>query len=817
MVKLNFKENILPNILIIALFLLAATIYCFPVLEGKDINAGDSINGMSAVQESVNFTKETGDYSCWTGAMFSGMPNYQIGGYKYITSKILQPAYRFFHWGHRNSIFIIFFYLVAFYILMRSFKVDKWMSIAGSFAVALSTYFLIIIGAAHGGKCTSITWLTLVIVGMILIFRKQYGWGAFITMFFLTIGFTPHPQMSYYMCMFMGVLACAEIYIHIKEKRYKDLVIALLVFVGSFAVGMGTNTTNTLVNSEYVKETMRGGHSELQKNNDAKNKVNNGLDLDYATAWSYGIDESLTFLIPNYMGGSSNYNVGTKSQIYKDLISQGVPNSSAKSFCENVPTYWGKTAIYSRPVYMGAIICFLFILALLIVKGPYKWALLIATLFSVALSWGNNFMPLTKLFFEYFPMYNKFRAVSSILIVAEIAVPLLGFLGVKAIANKEVKKEKIIKSIYISAGITGGISLIVALLGGTLFSFVSPNDGQIISQIPDWLYSSIIGEREAMLKADAWRSVFFILAGAGVVWAYANEKLKSIWAAALLCFLIVTDLWVVNKRFFNDSNFATKSEKGNVFRMQPYEKQILADKDPNFRVMNLSTNTFNDARTSYYLKSVGGYSAAKLRRYQDIIDVYLSKMDMNVLNMLNTKYFITQNNQGQIVPQLNKDAFGNGWFVNKLEVVDSPNAEIEALAKVNLKTTAVVDSQKFKEAANNFVPNTDTTGYIKLTKYAPNKLEYESSSLSGGTAIFSEVYYPYGWKAYIDGNQVDIFRANYILRGINIPAGNHKIVMEFNPDSVRTGNTISLICIIIMFLTLIGSVGYYVVEKKKKK
>lgn len=810
----NFKKSILPNILIFILFVIAACIYCYPRLQGLDIVAGDTINGNAAVQESLSYYEMTGNRTWWTGSMFSGMPNYQIGGGQALSTKIITPLLKFFRWGHRNVIFIIIFYLISFFILLRTFKVNKWMSVVGAFSIAFSSYFFIIIDAAHNLKCTSITWMTMVLVGFLLIYRKQYMWGALIVSFFMMVGFTPHPQMSYYICMLIGVLFFAELYIHIQEKRYKDLVIATGVFLASFALGVGTETHLVFANMEYAKETMRGGHSELIKEENDNNNNSKGLSIDYATQWSYGINETMTLLIPNYMGAASGYNVGVDSYLYETLIEKGVPRTSAKEFCSNVPTYWGEQPFTSGPVYIGAIVCFLFLLSIFIVRGPYKWALLVATIFSIMLSWGHNFMPLTQFFFEYFPMYDKFRAVSSILIVAEITMPLLAFLAIKVISDKTLPKETVLKSIYLSAGITAGVCLFFIFFGKHLLSFTSTNDAYFVNQLPSWLYEAIVEQRADMLKLDAVRSFIFVFLGAFITWLYATEKVKIAWFTLLLGVLIVGDMWSVDKRFLNSESFKPTTYKKQLFAQYPYEKLILQDSDPHFRVINLSTNTFNEARTSYYLKSVGGYSAAKLRRYQDLIDEHLSKTNMNVLNMLNTKYFILKTEDGNIVPQLNPDALGNAWYVNSYLIVDSPNEESEALNMIDTANEIVLDSQ-FIDFVSDFHINSDSEAVVYLTKYAPEYIEYQSSSKEDGTVVFSEIYYPYGWKAYIDGEYVEHFRVNYVLRALNVPAGEHYIRFEFRPDSISKGTVLSLICISILFVALVGYFGYRMYRYKK--
>ena len=802
---MSFKKNILPYIIIAILFVAAAAIYCYPVLDGKVIGNADGVNGTAAVQECRNYRINEGGNSWWTGALFSGMPNYQIGGAHYLSERILSPFYRFFHWGHSNQIMTILFYLIAFFILMRAFGVGKWMSAAGAFAVALSSYFLIIIGANHGGKTSSLAWMTLMVVGMLLIYKKKYGWGSAMVMFFTAMGLTPHPQMAYYICLMAGVLWCAELYIHIKDKRMKQWVIATAIFFASFAIGVGVTSANTFANREYMTQTMRGGHSDLHKEAASATKGAGGLDIDYATQWSYGIDETLTFLVPNFMGGSSNYELGRDSQLYKDMVSKGVQSQAALGFCSGAPMYWGDQPFTSGPVYLGAIVCLLFLLGLFLVKGPYKWALLAATLFSLLLSWGYHFMPFTKLFFNWFPLYDKFRTVSSILVVAEITIPLLGFLALKEIAGGNVGRKEVMRALAWSAGITGGICLILAVAGGSLFSFTGRGDAYFAQQLPEWLMPMIVAQRAALLTADAWRSLIFILLGAAVIWLLAAGKLKEIWAAVLLGALIIADLWGVDQRFFNAGYFQSPSQFENNFAQQPWETAILADQDPHFRVFNLAGNTFNENRTSYRFKSIGGYSAAKLRRYQDIIDEHLSKMHMPVVNMLNAKY-IVMDRGGHTMAVPNDGALGNAWFVDSLYAVRGADAECAALMDVNLANTVVVDTDSFGDCVAAFKPAGDGAT-VHLTTYKPDILEYECDSPDGGTIVFSEIYYPFGWKATVDGKPAGHFRANYTLRAMDVPAGRHNIRFEFRPDSVRRGDILSLACIILMF----GSMLFFAV------
>lgn len=811
--KINWKK-IAPELVILGIFIVASTIYYWPVLEGKVVNAGDYINGRSAVQESHEYHEATGDYTYWTGNMFSGMPNYQVGGHGgYALDKLLYPIRWLLSWGNRNGLFIFLYFLIAFYLLLRTFKIERWLSLAGAFATAMSSYFFIIVAAGHNGKAYSITWMTIVLIGMILTYRKNYTWGALLIMFFTYIGFFQHPQMSYYMCMLMGVLFFAEIAIAVRDKEWKHFALATAIFFASFGIGMGMGSANIFANQEYANETMRGGHSDLAKVTDEKNKTE-GLDLDYATAWSYGKGETMTFLIPNYMGGASGYNLGTDSRLYKDLVQARVPKSTAKQFCQSAPTYWGDKAFTSGPVYIGAIVCFLFLLGLMIVPGPYKWALLVATLFSLCLSWGKNMMWLTEFFFTYFPMYNKFRAVESILIVAEITMPLLAFLGLQKLVNdREKKGNRNGHYILIAGGVTAGVCLLFALFGENLCSFTSSYDRSWKDQVGNEIYRMILDQRAAMMTADAWRSLGFIAVATILLYIFVKKPFKTVYLGLAMTALVVLDMWPVDKRFCNDSVYVPEKTRDKVFQIQPWEEQILQDKDY-YRVFNLTMNPFNDARSGYRLHSVGGYSAAKLRRYQDLIDEHLSRMNMNVYNMLNTRYFVVKGNNDAPRVEYNPEAFGNAWFVDSILVVNNANEESEALRTLDLRKVAVTDST-FAKYLSSRSSAKDESARVEFVSYTPKRLEYKTESQEEKVLVFSEIYYPYGWKATIDGKEAELFRVNYMLRAINVPSGDHKIVMIFDPDSVRKGNILSLSCFAVFLLSLIGSIGYYYFRKKK--
>ena len=840
-------KKILPYVVGIVVFIAVAMVYCAPALQGKVLVQGDVNNWKGAAQEARMFYDEHGYSPWWTNSMFSGMPTYQITG-RLSSGDLRTTIENVAHAGFKDNlqaIGILFAYFFGFFLMLRCFKVNPWLSIVGGLAIGLSTYFLLIIPAGHVTKAVALGFFAPMIGGFYAIFRKQYWLGAPLVMIYGILSLNLHPQMTYYIFMLIGVLACAELYIHISEKRWKDLGISVGVLALSLLMVVGTKTSWLEMNQSYLKETMRGGHSELTSNSDSGQTSNSdsGLSLDYATAWSYGVGETMTLLIPNWEGGASGYNVGANSQLCETMIKNRVPKRSAEQFCEQVPTYRGEKAFTSGPVYVGAVICFLFVLGLLIVPGPYKWALLVATLFSFALAWGRNMMWLTELFFNYFPMYNKFRAVESILVVAEITIPLLGMLALQQVVEKKIAWEKLKIHLITAGGITAGLCLFFALFAG-MVNVTSSYDAQWVNQVPAWLREAILDERVAMIKADAWRSFIFVALGFAVVYWYAwksesqplaSSPYRLIAFCAALAALVLVDMIPVNKRFFGNDHFVKAKDAEAYFAMQPYEQQILQDEDPNFRVLNLASNTFNDARTSYRLKSIGGYSAAKLRRYQDLIDEHISAemnplmqtvmrtqgfmlpdenegKDFPVLNMLNMKYAIVPLQGGKQAPVYNPYAMGNCWFVDEVVLVDTPDEECAALGTINLHKQAVADKQ-FAEALDITKPEVtplmafDTT-LIQLTSYAPNCLEYEAMTERNKVAVFSEIYYPYDWHLYIvnaNGEKMELplARVNYTLRAAVIPAGHHQLRMEFTPHAVQTDKW----CMILFILALLLSVG----------
>ena len=810
--KTNLNK-LVPFIAAFIVFIVFGLIYCSPILEGKVLQAGDTTHYLAASNEIREYSKSEGRQVWWTNSMFGGMPSYQISG-QTPANKLRNKLETISHLGlvgDKAPVGILIAYLIGFFIMLICFDIDPWISIAGAIALTLSSYFMLIIPAGHITKANAICCLAPMIGGFYAIFRNRYWLGIPITLFYGTIGITLHTQMAYYVFMLLGVLFIGEIFVHAKNKAWKEFGKSTAMLIVSLLIVLGTKLSWLEMNRNYLKETMRGGHSELVSDDGNDEKLA-GLDFEYATAWSYGKAETLTLLIPEYMGGSSNYNLGKDSKLEKDLKNIGLSASTARSFSSNAPTYWGEKSFTSGPVYIGAIICFLFVLGLIIVKGTYKWALLAATCLSIALAWGHNYEWLSRLFFDHFPLYNKFRTVESILVIAEITMPLLGFLAVKTLIESDDKKGNR-KAILIAAGITAAICLIVAAASGSIDT-TSTYDQRLKSYIDpsifDAIYNAILNQRQALISSSALRSLVFVLIGAAItlVYCYKKEKKNSTVLLALaLGIVIMFDLIPIDRKYFGNQDFITVKENSQIFAMQNWEKSILQDKSLDYRVLNLDVNTFNDARTSYRLKHIGGYSAVKMRRYQDLIEAHISKNNKTVINMLNTKYYISD---GEVMR--NPNAMGNAWFVDSLLFVDTPVQESQALNKIDIKTTAVADKQ-FADILNIPVSSSDPDAFIRLDKYVPDHLEYTSKSSKDKIAVFSEIYYPNEWHLYIDGKEQKIARVNYVLRAAVIPAGNHSIVMEFIPDALK----IDRLCIALVILAILLTLGLPILHFFRKK
>ncbi|MPM30702.1 hypothetical protein SDC9_77252 [bioreactor metagenome] len=816
MKKINFRQW-LPHLIAILVFLVLTIAYFSPIVfDKKDLPQGDVASAQAWGKDLRDYHEKTGDYAYWSNTMFSGMPaNYTYSPptpniFEYI-SLVLRLDLNKLHLG------IVFLYLIGFYILLMALGVKPWLGIVGAIAYAFASYNLIIIDAGHVNKGLAMATMAPVIGGIILTYRKKYLIGILTTLIFTGIHiFYNHQQITYYLMLIIAIMFVVYLVYAIKEKAIKDFAksSAILLVVAGIAVLPSLGRMLTIM--DYTKETMRGG--AVLKNNPNGQKEGTGLEVDYAFQWSYGTGETWSLLIPNVAGGSSHYNIGTNSECYKTLKSNGIGGAQGKNFCKYAPTYWGPQPFTSGPVYAGAIICFLFVLGLLIVKGREKWWLLLATILSIMLSWGRNFAGFNEFLFYNLPMYSKFRTPSMALVIAGVTMAILAILAIKELIEQlkdETRKESILRKVYIAAGITGGFALIFALMGGGFYSFSSASD----SSYPEWLTDALQADRKSMLTADAWRSFAFIFLGFALIWAFIKYKFKANYLILGLGALILIDLWVVDRRFLGDENFVPK-RKAKTFQPTEADLIILQDKDPNYRVLNLTTSTFNESTTSYFHKSIGGYSPVKLRRYQDIIDYHFSKnLNTHVLDMLNTRYVIVPNKEtgGQAV-QKNPGALGNAWFVDTLKWVAGPDEEIIALTDFNPATTAVID-QVWKEKLSN--PDAlqvmkDSTASITMTDYSPGNIVYKSTNSKEQLAVFSEVFYK-TWHAYIDGKELPIIRVNYILRSVQVPAGAHTIEFKCVDELFAKSKKISMWGSIIVGVTILLLIGLMIRSELRKK
>ncbi len=798
-----------------------------PIAEGKKIQMGDISNYKGMSREIKNYAVETGETTLWTNSMFSGMPTYLINTPP--STKILTISHRILNLNNFRPVSFVFLYLIGFYIALLCFRVNPWLSIVGALAYAFSSYFFIIIEAGHAAKVTALGYLPAIIGGFHLAFHGKKILGSLIMTLFLALQLlVNHPQMTYYTLVIIAVYGVVLFWQSIKEKTIKDFFISSTVVAFGAILALACNLGVIMPTLEYSDYSIRG-KSELSL--DEKNQTS-GLDIDYATDWSYGFAESFTLLIPNFMGGASGGELPENSETYK-LYEKYQGRATAKKAIKQQPTYWGKVIFTSGPVYIGAIVFLLFIFALFTAEKKYIWWLVAATVISLIFAWGKHIPNITRFLFEYLPMYNKFRAVSSALVIAEFTMPFLAILAIDRLFKNKIPKEKAIEALKYSLAITGGLLLFFILFAGSLFSFESLNDEQYIAQGNGVLVDALQADRLMLLKKDAGRSLLFVLLAAGLVFVYLKDKLKLTYTIIGLGMLILIDMWGVNKRYLNNDNFVSKKENANPFTASAADKAILTDTELNYRVLNLAVSPFQDASTSYFHKSIGGYHGAKMRRYQDLIDFYISKemqsifasfqtQDLNkisealrknkVLNMLNTKYIIYN---PQAAPILNYSAMGNAWFINNLNWVKDANEEIEALSTLNPKTEAIID-EKFKPVIGEFSPIADSSASINLTSYAPNKLIYKSKTEKEQLAVFSEIYYPEGWVATVDGKEVSHFRVNYILRAMRIPAGEHTIEFSFEPETYYKGQKIASLSSIILFLLIISTIGYQIYLKRKQ-
>ena len=824
---MNTWKRLIPDMVAVVIFAVISFIYfCPAVTEGRILSQHDSVAGIGAGQESKEYMERTGERTRWTNSIFGGMPTYQMSP-SYESTDMLKGIENLYHLYLPTYVWYVFVMLLGFYILLRAFDFKAWMAALGAIIWAFSSYFFIIIAAGHIWKFITLAYIPPTIAGMVLCYRGKCLMGGLVTAFFVALQImSNHVQMSYYFLFVMLFMAIAYGVKAIQDNAFANYLKRTGVLVVAGLIGVCINLSNLYHTYEYSKESMRG-KSELVKENSA-NQTSSGLERDYITQWSYGIGETFSLMVPNVKGGASVPLAANEKAMEK-------ANPMYGSIYSQLGQYWGEQPGTSGPVYVGAFVMFLFILGLFIVKTPMKWALLAATVLSILLSWGKNFMPFTDFFIDYVPMYNKFRAVSSILVIAEFTIPLLAMLALKEIVISPtiIKERK--KDFLISFGLTGGLALLFAVMPKVFFpSYVSTMEMNALRSIPADqlmpLLANLEEVRMSLFTSDAWRSFFIILVGAGLVWAYSMGKLKQNLLIGALAVLCLVDMWDVNKRYLYDEQFVEKQVQTQGFQQTETDKLILLDKALDYRVLNLASNTFNENNTAYWHKSVGGYHAAKLRRYQEMIEEHISgemqglygavadaegdmeklnPADFPVLNMLNTRYFIFPLQGGQTAPLPNPFALGNAWFVDEVQYVNNANEEIEAIHGLNPQQTVVVD-KKFESIVKT-IPS-DATATIELVAYEPNYLKYEVNSEKGGTVVFSEIYYP-GWQSTIDGQEAAHGRANYILRTMNVPAGKHVVEFRFDPKSLHTTETIAFIALGLLALLAVATIFFNMKKK----
>ena len=824
-------KKYLPDVLVVIIFAVISFAYFFPAdLDGRILYRHDSSAGRGAGQETAEYHERTGKVSRWSNATFSGMPTYQTAP-SYQSVSVLNQAVKAYHLWLPENVWYVFAYLLGFYILLRAFDFRQSLAALGSIVWAFSSYFFIIIAAGHIWKVMALAYLPPMIAGIVLAYRGKYLWGFIVTAIFAAFEVDAnHVQMTYYYLFIILFMIIAYLVDAIRKKRMAQFVKATAVCAAGALIGILMNISNLYHTWQYAQESMRG-KSELVKK-DAANQTSSGLDRDYITQWSYGVDETWTLLVPNAKGGAS-----VPLAANTEAMKKADPNFM--QIYQQLGQYWGDQPGTSGPVYVGAFVLMLFILGLFIVKGPIKWALLAATILSILLSWGHNFMPFTNFFLDYIPMYSKFRTVASILVIAEFTIPLLAMMALKKIVDEPDLLTKKAKFVYISFGLTGGIALLFALMPTLFFSdFISSQELEAFKSIPaeylSPLESNLRAIRESIFTADCWRSFWIIVIGTLLLFLYKFKKLKAEYMVGAIAILCLIDMWQVNKRYLNDEMFVEKSVREQAQPMTQTDRQILQDKSLDYRVLNLASNTFNENETSYYHKSIGGYHAAKLRRYQELIDAYISpemqKMmpaiakaggDMTkvngdslfpVLNMLNAKYFIVPLQANQTVAIENPYVYGNAWFVDKVTYVKNANEELDALGKLNLRHEAVADA-RFQSPLGES-KNQDSTSIVKLTAYEPNQLTYDVRSATGGIVVFSEIFYP-EWTATVDGKPVEIGRVDYVLRALNVDKGHHKVVLTFDPKSVKQTETVAYLSYGVLLLVVLFAVYFKRKEDKK--
>lgn len=808
--QFSFKR-FLPHLLALLGFIVVSLAYFNPVLQGKTIYQNDIVQFIGMSKQQKDFKAETGNETYWTNAAFGGMPTYQLGAqYPHNYIKKLDLALRFLP----RPADYLFLYFLGFYVLLLVLKVDFKLAAIGALAFGFSTYLIIILGVGHNSKAHAIAYMPLVLSGIILVFRKKYIIGFLLTTIAMGLELVAnHFQMTYYLMFLVIILGIAYLIDAYKKNVLPHYFKSVGIMVGAVALSIALNATNILATSEYVKESKRS-KSELTINADGspKSELTSGLSKDYITQFSYGFAETFNLFIPRFMGGGNAENIGADSKTYEAFRKLGATTTQAAQQAKHAPMYWGDQPIVEAPAYVGAVVLFLFVFALFLVRGRLKWWLVGGTVFSLLLSYGKNLGFLTNFFIDYVPLYNKFRAVTSIQVILELCVPVLAVFGLVKLFGHSRSKEEKLKALKYATGITGGLALLFLLFKSSLFDFVGANDGFYRQNYGQAFVDALKSDRKTIFTQDTLRSLILVLLSAGTIYMFIKEKWKEQWVITAFAILIIFDLVGVDRRYVNNDDFVPGIAMSKPFNATDVDKHILNDKS-HFRVFDLVSGP---SKPSYFHNSLNGYNAAELRRYSEVFDFYISKNHLKVLNMLNTKYIVVQNEEGKAVPYKNDEANGNAWFIKDLKKVDSANQEIMILDSLDNKTEAVYTPQKalgkIKDIANSYTLN-DSLSTIELQEVKPNYLKYKSNNKNDGFAVFSEIYYPKGWKTFLDGQEVSHMRVNYILRGMPIPKGEHIIEFKFDPEVVKTGSAISLASSVLFGILLLGGLLY---EFKKK-
>ncbi|WP_062060302.1 YfhO family protein [Aquimarina longa] len=810
---MSLIKRFLPHILVVLGFIIVSLAYFNPVLSGKKIRQGDIVQYSGMAKQQTDFRNQTGEEPYWADNAFGGMPTYQMGAqYPHNYIKKLDRLIRFLP----RPADYLFLYFIGFYILLLILKVDYKLAFLGSLAFGFSTYFIIIIGVGHNAKAHAIGYMPLVLSGIILTFRKKYIWGFLLLAVSMALEIAAnHFQMTYYLFLLVLVLGVTYIIDAYKKKEIVTYFKSIGVMILAVFFSLLLNATSLLATREYTQFSTRGNTGlTIQPNGEEKKSV--GLDFDYITQYSYGKLESFNLFIPRFMGGASYENLGTDSNVYEELLKLGLPPNQAKSYTEHVPTYWGDQPIVGAPAYIGATVLFLFVLAIFLVDRKVKYWVIGGSVLALLLSWGKNLSFLTEFFIDYFPLYNKFRAVSSIQVIIELCVPILAIIGLHKLLNKDVDNESKIKALTYAVASVGGLAVLFLLLKSTLFSFSGLADSMLLEQGGPSYLRAIKEDRKAIFTADTLRSLVLVLLIAAGCWFYLKEKLKENLLLIGIGVLIVFDLVVVDWNYVNKDNFVSLREFNKPFIANKADKEVFKDKG-HFRVYDVTANPFNSGRASYFHNALGGYHAAKPGKIQELFEFYLAKNNVGVMNMLNVKYIITQDEDG-VKALTNPHANGNAWFISTIKSVVSTNEEILALKDINTKNEAIINSKYTAPSKMNSLHlsttsfKIDSLASVNLESHKPNHLVYESVNTEDGFVVFSEMYYKNGWKAFIDGKPQSIFPVNYVLRGLPVPAGKHKIEFKFDPQVVKTGSTITLASSIIFALLVLS--GLYFQYKK---